>query len=232
MKIRLGVKAAYVVFFLGVAGLFWFGRTYYLAPPSNRVRLPLHSVLRQSGSVGHFLGILGSLFMVLLLGYSLRKRLRFIWKWGNANDWLEVHIFLGISGPVLVLLHTVFRFSGLVGISFWSMVFVVASGIVGRYIYQSIPRSISGTELSRIDLEAEEIAITYELRKRIPRGHPFWDRMADFERSLGATPSGPLRSLREGFRLRATFNRAVKKTEAVHPGERRKLLKLDRKRVV
>jgi hypothetical protein len=226
MKMRLGLKAVYVVFFLAVAGLFWFGKDYYLASSSRRVRLPLHPVLRQSGTVGHLLGILGVLFMVLLLGYSLRKRLRFMWTWGNANDWLEVHIFLGISGPVLVLLHTAFKFSGIVSVSFWSMALVVASGVVGRYIYQSIPRSISGTELNRIELEAEEIGITYELRKRIPHGHPFWDRMADFEKSLRATLSGPVRSLGEGFRLRATFNRAVKKTKALRPSERRKLLKL------
>jgi hypothetical protein len=226
MKIKLGVKAAYVIFFLAVAGLLGFGRTYYLASPSQRVRLPLHPILRQSGSVGHFLGILGALFMVLLLGYSLRKRLRFMWKWGNTNDWLEVHIFLGISGPVLVLLHSVFKFSGIVGISFWSMALVVLSGIVGRYIYRSIPHSISGTELSRIELEAEEIGITYELRRRIPRGHPFWDRMADFGENRRAAPSGFLASLRDGARSRAAFNRAMKKTKALSFAERQKLLKL------
>jgi hypothetical protein len=230
MKMRLGLKTACVTFFLAVAGLFVLGSTYYLAVPSNRVRLPLHPVFRQSGSVGHFLGILGALFMVLLLGYSLRKRLRFMWKWGNANDWLEVHIFLGISGPVLVLLHTAFKFSGIVSVSFWSMALVVASGIVGRYVYQSIPRSISGTELSRIELEAEEIGITYELRKRIPRGHPFWDRMADFETSLRTTPSGFVRSVREGSRLRATFNRTLKKTKALGSKERRSLMDLVLKR--
>jgi hypothetical protein len=230
MKMRRGVKAAYITFLLAVAGLLGYGRTYYLASPSRRVRLPLHPVLRQSGSVGHLLGILGVLFMVLLLGYSLRKRLRFMWTWGNANDWLEVHIFLGLSGPVLVLLHTVFKFSGIVGISFWSMALVVVSGIVGRYIYQSIPRSISGTELSRIELEAEEIGITYELRKRIPRGHPFWDRLAGFEASLRATPSGLLRGLREGSRMRSAFDRAMKKTKALGSAERRKLLKLVLKR--
>lgn len=168
--------------------------------------------------------------MILLLGYSLRKRLRFMWKWGNANDWLEVHIFLGISGPALVLLHTAFKFSGIVGVSFWSMALVVASGIVGRYVYQSIPRSISGTELNRIELEAEEIGITYELRKRISRGHPFWDRMTAFETSLSATPSGLLHSLREGSRLRATFNRTLKKTKALGSGERRLLMGLVLKR--
>ena len=227
MRIRAGLKAAYVISFLAVAGLFYYGRDYYLAPSVKRIRLPLHPVLRQSGSVGHFLGILGTLFMVTLLAYSLRKRLRFMRGWGNLNDWLEVHIFLGLSGPVLVLLHTVFRFSGLVGISFWAMMLVVVSGIIGRYIYQAIPRSISGMELNRIELEAEEIGITYELRKRLPSGHPLWARLADFEKSTRRSgPGGALWTGGETARLRAAFNRTVRKTRAMSFRERRKLLGL------
>ena len=226
MRIRAGLKAVYVICFLAVAGLFYFGRDYYLAPNMKRVRLPLHPVLRQSGSVGHLLGILGTLFMVTLLAYSLRKRLRFMRGWGNLNDWLDVHIFLGLSGPVLVLLHTVFKFSGLVGISFWAMMLVVVSGIIGRYIYQAIPHSISGMELNRIELESEEIGITYELRKQLPRGHPLWDRLADLEKSTRRTASGSLWMGGETARLRATFNKTLRKTRALSFGERRKLLRL------
>ncbi len=231
MRMRAGLKAVYVASFLAVAGLFYFGKDYYLAPPVERIRLPLHPVLRQSGSVGHFLGILGTLFMVVLLAYSLRKRLRFMRGWGNLNDWLEVHIFLGLCGPVLVLLHTVFEFSGLVGISFWAMTLVVVSGIIGRYIYQAIPRSISGMELNRIELEAEEIGITYELRKRLPVGHPLWDRLADLEKSTRRTgPGGALWTGGETAKLRVTFNRALKKTRVLSFSERRKLLGLVIKR--
>ncbi len=226
MRIRAGLRAVYVLFFLAAGALFYYGRDYYLAPAVRRPRLPLHPLLRQSGIVGHGLGVAGALFMLLLLGYSLRKRVRFMWTWGNASDWLEVHIFLGIAGPVLVLLHTDFRFSGLVGISFWAMALVVASGVVGRYVFQSIPRSISGTELSRIELEAEEIGLTYELRKRIPRGHPIWEGMAALDKSLHGTAAGRVRTYREASRLRARFNRDLKKAKTLRPGERRKLLKL------
>lgn len=227
MRARAGLKAVYAVFFLAIAGLFYFGRDYYLAPLVKRIRLPLHPVLRQSGSVGHFLGILGTFFMVVLLAYSLRKRLRFMRGWGNLNDWLEAHIFLGLAGPVLVLFHTVFEFSGLVGICFWAMMLVVVSGIIGRYIYQAIPRSISGMELNRIELEAEEIALTYELRKRLPVGHPLWDRLTGFEKGARRTaPGGGLWTGGETARLRATFNRALKKSRALSHGERRKLLGL------
>ena len=67
---------------------------------------------------------------------------------GKLKHWLEFHIFLCILGPVLVLFHTSFKFGGLVSISFWSMVAVFLSGIIGRFIYIQIPRSIEGRELS------------------------------------------------------------------------------------
>ena len=48
----------------------------------------------------------------------------------------------------MILFHTAFKFGGIVSISFWSMVAVVASGVIGRFIYIQIPRTIEGRELS------------------------------------------------------------------------------------
>jgi hypothetical protein len=62
--------------------------------------------------------------------------------------WLEFHIFLCSLGPVMILFHTAFKFGGIVSISFWSMIAVVVSGIIGRFIYIQIPRTIEGRELS------------------------------------------------------------------------------------
>ncbi len=67
---------------------------------------------------------------------------------GKLKYWLEFHIFLCIMGPLFVLFHTSFKFGGIVSISFWSMVAVFLSGIIGRFIYIQIPRSIEGRELS------------------------------------------------------------------------------------
>jgi hypothetical protein len=41
-----------------------------------------------------------------------------------------------------------FKVQGLVAVSFWSMVAVALSGILGRYLYLQIPRSVGGQELS------------------------------------------------------------------------------------
>jgi len=58
------------------------------------------------------------------------------------------HIFLCTLGPMLVIFHTSFKVGGVVAISFWSMMAVVLSGVIGRFIYLQIPRTIEGRELS------------------------------------------------------------------------------------
>ncbi len=108
-----------------------------------------YKLLKPSGSLGHGLGILGTLFMIIgVSSYMIRKRVRYFSRLGILKHWLEFHIFLCTLGPLLVLFHTSFKFGGIVSISFWSMVAVFLSGIVGRFIYIQIPRTIEGRELS------------------------------------------------------------------------------------
>jgi hypothetical protein len=91
----------------------------------------------------------------------IRKRYRKFFNIGYLKHWLEFHIFLCSVGPVLVLYHTAFKFGGLVSVSFWSMVLVVLSGVVGRFIYLQIPRTIQGHEISINELNSikEKLAI-------------------------------------------------------------------------
>ncbi|MCK9205476.1 MAG: hypothetical protein M0P66_00040 [Salinivirgaceae bacterium] len=125
------------------------GISYYKIPLEERVFHPEHSVLKPSGGMGHGLGIIGSFAMLLGVSlYMIRKRYRMFSRWGILKHWLEFHIFLCTLGPILVLFHTAFKFGGLVAISFWSMVAVFLSGIIGRFIYIQIPRTIEGRELS------------------------------------------------------------------------------------
>jgi hypothetical protein len=84
--------------------------------------------------------------------YSTRKRFRLLSGIGKLQYFLEFHIFLCLAGPFLVLYHTTFKFGGLVAVSFWSMAMVVASGVVGRYLYVQIPKGLQGNELSAAEL--------------------------------------------------------------------------------
>ncbi len=100
------------------------------------------------------MGVIGSAMMLVMLLYSARKRLDSWQKWGSIASWLDIHIFFGIFGPLFVILHSTFKVNGLVAISFYSMIAVALSGILGRYLYLQIPRNIRGHELSIQDLEA------------------------------------------------------------------------------
>ena len=140
------------------------GHSYYLSGIEDRFFHADHQSLKSSGIVGHGLGIVGSLMMLMgVLGYMLRKRIIRLSRLGNLKHWLEFHIFLCTMGPILVLYHTAFKFGGLVAISFWSMVAVVVSGIIGRYIYLQIPHTIEGRVMNFNEINQTRDALNQKL---------------------------------------------------------------------
>lgn len=105
-------------------------------------------------AVGHAFGAVGFLLMLATETlYSVRKRVRDR-AWGPMRRWLRLHIFTGILGPWLVLLHTSLELRGLAGAATVATGVVVASGFVGRYLYTRIPRTAAGDEAPGIDPRA------------------------------------------------------------------------------
>lgn len=171
-----GIHRLYILFLLFLA-LFAIvaigvrGADYYLTPMAERPFHPDYEILKPTGTLSHGYGIIGSLMIVGgVILYSSRKRIRAFSGIGKLQYVLEFHIFLCLTGPILVLYHTTFKFGGLVSVSFWSMMSVVASGLVGRYVYVQIPRGIHGNELSVAELnrEREKIRELLEMNYRIP----------------------------------------------------------------
>jgi hypothetical protein len=98
------------------------------------------------GLYGHGIGIIGFLLMLSTETlYSLRKRSRRA-RWGRMSSWLQIHIFTGIVGPFMVLLHSSWKYNGLAGVTMLLTVVIVVSGFIGRYIYTRIPRTADGIE--------------------------------------------------------------------------------------
>jgi hypothetical protein len=96
---------------------------------------------------GHGIGILGFILMLMTETlYSLRKRSRSV-KWGKMSTWLQSHIFTGIVGPYMVLIHTSWKFNGLAGVATLLTIVIVVSGFIGRYIFTRIPRTMDGLEI-------------------------------------------------------------------------------------
>lgn len=143
-------------FVVGIAVLILLGINgyqYYSTPIEERFFDPSHNSIKPSGGMGHGFGIIGTLMMIFGVAiYMVRKRSRKLFTFGYLKHWLEFHIFLCTVGPILVLYHTAFKFGGIVSVSFWSMVLVVLSGVVGRFIYIQIPRTIQGKEIDMNDL--------------------------------------------------------------------------------
>ncbi|RMF03365.1 MAG: hypothetical protein D6768_06130 [Chloroflexi bacterium] len=109
---------------------------------------------------GHTLGIIGTALMVMTeVLYSLRKRTSLMNWAGPVRYWLSFHIFTGIVGPAMVLMHTGMAFRGLAGISFLLTVIVVGSGFIGRYLYTALPRKLTGVSATRQEIEAEALSI-------------------------------------------------------------------------
>jgi hypothetical protein len=96
---------------------------------------------------GHGIGIIGFILMLMTETlYSLRKRSRSV-KWGKMSTWLQSHIFMGLVGPFMVLLHSSWKFNGLAGVSMLLTAIIVISGFIGRYIFTRIPRTMDGLEI-------------------------------------------------------------------------------------
>jgi hypothetical protein len=96
---------------------------------------------------GHAIGIIGFILMLMTeILYSLRKRTRSA-SWGKMSSWLQFHIFTGLVGPYMVLLHTSWKFNGIAGVTTLFTLIIVVSGFIGRYIYTRIPRTLDGVEI-------------------------------------------------------------------------------------
>jgi hypothetical protein len=96
---------------------------------------------------GHLIGVVGFLLMLVTeLLYSFRKRSRRA-SWGSMAAWLQFHIFTGLVGPYMVLLHTSWKFNGLAGASMLLTILIVVSGFIGRYLFTRIPRSLEGLQV-------------------------------------------------------------------------------------
>ncbi|MCF8024598.1 MAG: hypothetical protein K9J79_07385 [Desulfobacteraceae bacterium] len=101
----------------------------------------VHQDPRFAGSaLGHSLGIVGSIFILMTLIYPFRKKV--LKKQGKQNP-LNTHITYGLVGPTLVVIHSGHKLESLIGILiFLSLVVVVLSGIVGRYLFKKVNRSL------------------------------------------------------------------------------------------
>ncbi len=85
--------------------------------------------------VGTAFGIAGAVLMLVPLAYMLIKRVSFLHAHASLQSWQTAHVYAGIFGPLLAIIHTGHKFDSMLGISLTAvMLLVVVSGFVGRYL--------------------------------------------------------------------------------------------------
>jgi hypothetical protein len=131
------------------------GWTYYVLGLEERPFSPLHAELRSSGPIGIRLGLLGVFMFGILFLYPLRKRWRWLATIGTTRRWLDFHVVMGITAPIIISFHSSFKFHGLAGLAYWIMVSVALSGFIGRYVYAQIPRGLNSAKITLEELRAQ-----------------------------------------------------------------------------
>lgn len=105
--------------------------------------------------LGYALGVVGSLLILTLLLYPLRKRFKFLKVLGQVRNWFRVHMILGVVGPLAILYHSNFSFGSINSTAAMiAMLLVAGSGLVGRFLYQKIHHGLFGRKASLKELLA------------------------------------------------------------------------------
>jgi hypothetical protein len=103
---------------------------------------------------GHVLGYVGTSFMLLTLLYPMHTRLGFLKTLGAQSTWLKVHLWVGFIGATLVTYHAAFKLDRWVGLACMAMWMVVASGVMGRFLYAKVHSGMGLVEFKRLSKQA------------------------------------------------------------------------------
>ncbi len=187
-----------VIILITTLYLIYTGYTYYNTPLEERFYHSQHNWFKPSGIYGQGLGIVGTFMIVFGVAiYVARKRYGFLSKYIRLKYLLEFHIFLCTLGPILILFHTAFKFGGIVSIAFWSMVAVVLSGVIGRFIYIQIPRTIEGRELSLSEVKDMKINLTNVLSDKFNLENNIVETIVKFTDDQNTSNNKTTRNLRK-----------------------------------
>jgi hypothetical protein len=173
----------------------------------------VHRSSRFAGSAwGGVLCVSGAALLLAPLAYMVIKRIptlkRAVTRRVSMRTLLVWHVYAGIVGPILALLHTGHKFDSPLGIALTAMmVIVVLSGFVGRYLMGQFSQTIrekkemlTGLELAyrqtagELAAQPEQVAILRPLAG-------FWARLVGGlllarPAAFAASASTPVRALR------------------------------------
>jgi hypothetical protein len=206
------------------AGLTYKGWSFYRLSLSDRVMHPQYRTLNPAGFVGHGYGMVGTALILTNLLYLVRRRLaKHIPDWvGSVKAWLNLHVFTGLVGTVLIVFHSAFQLrTPIATLTSVSLAIVVVTGLVGLYLYELVPKEGLKALRERLDelkpllpglcTQVETFVAQTPLTK-LPHD-------ASFTRAVLTVPSWLLqaRRRRSGLRKAARQDKMVRVLERTEP---------------
>ncbi|MEZ4320647.1 MAG: hypothetical protein R3F61_24405 [Myxococcota bacterium] len=123
-----------------------------------------------SDPISVWLGTLGLLSMIVMLVYSVARRIKLLRNVARLSYWLHLHIFLGLQGFVFVCFHSLPMFTGSKFmwlnpgvLNFLAVCVVIASGIFGRWLFSMVPKTLGGQHMAAKEVEAELKSLDVDL---------------------------------------------------------------------
>lgn len=124
------------------------------------MQLPVTHYLSPKSGPGYAIGIVGGVLILMQLLYAIRKRLPALRSLGSVPGWFQMHMMLGIVGPVCILLHCGFSLGAAnSNIALFSMLTVAGSGVFGRYFYSKIHHGLYGRKATLAELQSRARAV-------------------------------------------------------------------------
>lgn len=132
------------IFLISMVGAITFAGYFVLYP---------QTLFTPGDDIGYTLGLVGGLIMLIMLPYSLRKRVKFLERLGILPNWFKWHMVLGILGPLTIIFHSTYHVyipyihpTGSVNaaVAMLCMLLVSGSGVFGRFIYTKVHYSFYG----------------------------------------------------------------------------------------
>jgi hypothetical protein len=145
--------------------------------------------------------VFGTVLFFIIFLYALRKVIPWLGRFGTAKHWMDFHVIAGVTAPFIIAFHASFKFQGIAGFAFWIMVSVALSGVIGRYLYAQIPRSLSAAELSLNDLQLSERELAEALFGQSLYSKEQLNRVLDVPTAEHIRKIGPLLAIGEMIAL-------------------------------
>ena len=156
--------------------------------------------------------------MLLLILYPLRKRFRILHGLGRVASWFRIHMVLGILGPTMIILHSNFKIGSLNSrLALFTMLVVVASGIVGRYLYSQVHKGLYGSRAEARDILADAEALKRQLGIDLAGSTSIFAGLEEFNARVSETPKSAMgglwAALTIGSRVRRTRRQMFRLTD-------------------